>query len=721
MKYIAVFLIAAVVFSNDLQLLSHAGMPGTAAARATSSNSYVTDDVLPDEELYDDELVNDLISDSGISYATGSNATASNATASNATASNIGTLNNENSIIVYTYEELKTALGGDNAYTTIYLGDNITTNNSGVAINAAKPYIIIDGIPPGHEGSEPFTLTQYNSTNLNYTIRVEQSNTVTKEVTLRNLTIAGGNYYGIVAVLSNDVIQIHENIDYSGPQPAYNRAGTMQFIDSTYELKTVGGVGVNELAETKYAEFGGEVMITAENTSSPVIKLESSTSSLVLQENASLTVRTKFCFINTGGYTPEVTLKQGASLNLTSSRFGFTYGDHRISTFLMEADSSLFIDLNTTESYAALRVSKLFKQDPGSSLNIIRTGTAGIPLRLTNLGASAVFNEPHRVFLYSSAGVPLRFTGNGTLEITTQTLNVWEKTAWPAEEGSVNPATHIWNRAGAERLVVTGTYQETVNRLLEHNLTGEDPVISELNAQNFNLEKNQLVAFGDASLDIDLLYPDRPISGTTVADAFINAEYVSGDNRNVTADATADSEGRYQLLTGEFGILPESTVTVTAVMENLYIRQQAAVQAEAPTVKFISVPERLDFGQVSIPDRWTELKQLNNDDFRLTVRDTGPVSSRWHIDVVLETELSAGDGRITHNLSDLLVFKDAGGSIHPVNQIPLTVYRKTEDTGQDVSVSWNEDEGFHLQVSPGEVYSEADYSGTVTWLLVDAP
>ena len=645
---------------------------------------------------------------------THSDATPAEATASVARLSGTyGLVLDENSIIVYDYKELKQALSENNTYTTIYLGNDIATDNSGAVINAAKESVIIDGRPPGEEDQPGYTLTQYTSTDINYTFRIASTNKNTKEAVLRNLTITGGNYYGIISVQAEGVLLVHDQVHYSGPQPVYNRGGTTRFTDSTYLLKTTGGIATNELAETKHAEFGGVVTVNAPSTANSILYLVDTASSLTLLEGADVSINTNYYFIYTGGYTPTVTMAAGSRLNLASSRFGMTYADQRISTFVMAEDAELIIDLKTTESYAALRISKLFQMEPDSRMTIVRTGTAGIPLRFTNAGAKGIFNRPGRVLLYSSAGVPLRFTGAGTLEVTTSAINAWKAVAWPLTETIDQLPDHIWNKAGDEVLTLTGTYTEAVNNRLEHNLAVTDPVVSLLNAANFNLEKNQLIAFGSIGLTIDGVQTGTPaFTGVTEPEADLRADYYADDHTVQTVTGTADAAGTYELPVTKGPLLKDSTVSLITGANRLYLRQQKTVGTDPGRLQLLSVPSRLFFEETVIPEQTKLIRRQDNDSFRLRILDSREEVSPWRLDVWLEGLPEFGG---------TVIFKDQNDQIEAINEMPLTIYHQIEETGGEQIISWQADEGILLQVSPGNVYSDLEYQTTIHWSLIDGP
>ncbi|MDL2214334.1 hypothetical protein LJB76_02085 [Clostridia bacterium OttesenSCG-928-O13] len=625
---------------------------------------------------------------------------------------------NPSTVVVYDYKELKKALEGDNGYTTVYLGGNIAGDGSGIAIHANKANVVIDGSPP--DGGR-YTFTQYASGDADAVIRATRASV--QSVTLRNMDIVGNNHFGVVMVSDSaqGVTLVHENVNYTGPQAFYNRGGTIHAINSTYTLQPTAGQ-LGELAEAKHAQFGGVVNITAAKTENSILWLVGGASNFTVLEGAQVTVNTDFYFVFYDGTPPNITIGQGACFSLTSTRFGFTYTSQHVANFLVAAGANLAINLHTTESYAALRVAGLFQMEPGSSATIVRTGTAGIPLRLTTSGAQAVFNQPQRVFLYSSAGVPLRFTGAGTLSITTQALNVWQSTGWPLAGGTEPLPTHIWNKAGAGLLTLTATYSTAANQSLVSNLTADDPVVSTLNAKNFDLEKSQLVVFGAMTLGIDIPTSQSPaLTGGTSSGAALLAAYTLSDDKGGKIGGTANAAGRYTLPVEGGALKVGSTATVTASANGLAMRQSAIVQdGGAGRLSFLSVPQQLHFGSVPVPGGQTLVQRLGTA-FALSVADSRFSSSPWRIDASVQQPLTAMVNGTPSRLTDAVVFQGSGETPLALNEVPMTVYRQNSGTPGEYTVQWNDGEGILLSLSPGEMYSGVDYTTAIHWQLVDAP
>lgn len=619
--------------------------------------------------------------------------------------------NDETVILVSSYGELRTALSEKNNYSTLYLTANIIADAAGISIHPEKTAVVIDGSPP--DGGR-FSLTQYPVTNAASLIKVDSGSAATASVTLRNMDIAGKNAYGVVWVMDSKgaaVTLSFENVNYSGPQPFYHRYGMVRILGGGYTV--TGG----ELAEAMHAEIGGDV--TLENTSSnSLLWLYGTSSTLRFLENANVSIPNAYYLVY--GSIADVTLEAGAQVSLTGRRFGFSHGGDTVGTFTMKENSGLTILLNTAESYAALRVSKAFSMSPGSSAVIVRTGTAGIPLRLAAAGATVTFDRPRRVFFYSSAGVPLRFTGAGTLNITTSALNLWTTAVWPLPAGMETLPTRIWNKSGEGLLTVTGKYNEAANQSLSHNLTADDPVTTSLTAQSFNLEKSQLFAIGELSLLLRTPDGGAALSGTAPPGAQLSGQFTLADGQEGTVYGTAGDGGAFSLeLPG--ALQADSTAAVLARSHDLLMRQTVAVpDPEKHRLAFLFVPESTSFGVLPVPGS-SGLVPRTDAEFGMTVADTRLNSLGWRIDASLSRPLTAAVNGKSVVLPGSVLFADADGTVQKLSEVPLTVYRESSGAQGEFQLHWNAAEGLLLELLPGDIYSGAAYSTTIQWTLVDAP
>ena len=622
-----------------------------------------------------------------------------------------GLVLDENSIVVETYSELKKALGEDNGFTTIYLGANISAENaSGVPIHPGKTVVVIDGTPPG---GGRYTFTQYAGSVTGNTFLVNNAGAATTDIVLRNMDVVGRNLYGLVWVLDSlrNVTITLEDVAYTGPQALNHRFGTVRLIGGSYTGTT------EEIAEALHVELGGTLSIQGPSTAGISVFWMTggaAASTITVLENANVTVDANNYFVY--GSLAAATLQTGASFNLTSRRFGFTYAADSVGNFTMAEGSQLYIDLNTTESYAALRVSKRFEMAPGSSATLVRTGTDGIPLRLTAAGAQAVFNQPKSVFFYSSASVPMRFTGAGSLSITTSALNVWNSASWPVTGGMDTLPSHIWNKADNGLLTVSGSYTEAANNNLSHNLTAGDPIQTALNASNFNLNANQLLAFGSHSLTIDPLSDKSTvITGGTVSGATLLASHQNGNLTGV-----ADFAGSYSLpLDAKLPV--GSDVAVVSRVNNLYVRQKTGVlDAGGRRLQLAAVPETISFGTLAVPGA-ESLIAPTQEGLRIVVEDSRLNPSPWRLEASLSGPLMAQVGQSQYALPGAIVFSTSATDPLVLNEVPRPIHYQGEAKGGETVLEWGGGEGILLNLVPGEVYSGTEYSATIHWSLVDAP
>lgn len=96
-------------------------------------------------------------------------------------------------VVIYTSDELKTILEGNNNYIYIYFGNDITLT-SGINIFSTKTIITIDGT---YENSR-YTFTDMK--NLSGSSAISVVNSRSLNIVVKNMDITGYNYYGIIYV-----------------------------------------------------------------------------------------------------------------------------------------------------------------------------------------------------------------------------------------------------------------------------------------------------------------------------------------------------------------------------------------------------------------------------------------------------------------------------------------------------------------------------------------
>lgn len=618
---------------------------------------------------------------------------------------------NENTIEVSDYAQLKAALADDNGFTNVLFANDISaTNIGGIIIHKNKPEVMIDG--------QGYTFSQYATSDWTYTIRVESDNSTTKSTTVKNMTVVGQNYWGIVHVRESvsGVTVKYEDMDYTGPQALHNRSGTGHFVNSSFTMRRAAS-SVDELAEVRIAVFEGNVNVDS-NAGSPVVRLTNSNTSFTILPGADVNIITPNYFVHPESFNAPAVIGAGARLTLNN---GFTYLDRAFASFTMEENARVHITHNASAAYATIRVASLFEMRAGADLSIIRTGVDGIPIRFTTNGGRAVFNNPERVQLYSTSSVLLRFTSSGALNINTSAMNLWTAQADPGADSMDIMPDHIWNRAGHEGLTLNAAYNNTTTQSVQTNLTGDDPVVSELNPGNFNMEKTRMLLFGRFQLGVDVLDNSSvAIKGSTEPGAAVRAWYTTEEAQQ-QADGAAAGSGLYSI--GLSGGKPEqgSIVTVIANHNKLKMRQNTTVADSASNrLAFLSVPDSISFLEIPVPGEVTTVPRQNGG-LSISVEDTRLSSSPWRLEASVPRPLTATVNGQERTLPGAMVFANSEGGQTVLNEDPATVYSQEGGTGGTFDLQWNDEEGVLLQLAPGLSYSGAQYQASIHWGLVDAP
>ena len=153
-------------------------------------------------------------------------------------------------------------LEGENNYTTIYFGNDITLT-TGISISSSKTSVIIDGAYVGiiH------TFTDKKSASTSDTIMIKSP--LIKNVIVQNMNVIGYNYYGVICVtetnLYKDTVVEYNNVTYKGPQISFHPYGLTRFINCEITIEDNYNAG-NEVAECNKIEIGGITNITHKST-----------------------------------------------------------------------------------------------------------------------------------------------------------------------------------------------------------------------------------------------------------------------------------------------------------------------------------------------------------------------------------------------------------------------------------------------------------------------
>lgn len=482
-------------------------------------------------------------------------------------------------VVVTSFDELKTAINGDNGYTEVYLGSDITMTG-GIEINANKTSLLISGLNPEDPSqTTPHTLTQYTSSSLTDTIHLSSgSNTAT--VTVSDLYYEGHNYYGIIAAnMSNSSFEythVYERVTYTGPQMAYNFFGSVTMKDCTVSI-----VSGQELAEATDFVFQGSTTVTTTTSSDSVFYTRTSGGTFTLEEDASLEL-TATSYSVSGGRgifyaSPDIAITIGENASfLVNTSAPFSYIDQAtITSLTVEEGGSLIF--NSSTNYGT------YGMDMGSSGGDITINeNATFQFLLSNTGlttairlpSSATFsanNPASVVIIYPGGGLFSTAGSASNIDLTGQQCNLWST----AGDGGLDdpPAYHWQNSSGTLSITAVLTYltMTSVSSNYDNSTGAAAPSTTTL-----DLIGGEVLSLGTLDLTVDpISESDNSITGTTSADAAVRASYVDSLGATVTpADVTAQSDGTYSIALGTS--LPLNTeITVSSAYQ--YLLQTATI------------------------------------------------------------------------------------------------------------------------------------------------
>lgn len=162
---------------------------------------------------------------------------------------------------------LKSALE-NNSIDTIEFANDIAITDSkhkkiSISAKRSNANLVIDG--KGHKLTEWYVSSSSSTVGMMLT-----SSGTLKNITVKNMTINGGNAYGTIQTTVSGVTQNFDNVVYTGPQMVYNPNGYLNIKDSTITIAKAQGRGSvqQELAEVAKATLEGTVVISRSNDTS---------------------------------------------------------------------------------------------------------------------------------------------------------------------------------------------------------------------------------------------------------------------------------------------------------------------------------------------------------------------------------------------------------------------------------------------------------------------
>lgn len=657
--------------------------------------------------------------------------------------------------VVRSYSELKNTLENNNGITTVYFGDDITMQATGVRINPNKVNVIIDGFNPLDPGqTQPHTLTDYRSLSFYDTVYIDAAGVET--LLVRDLTITGKNYYGPFSVYDSSslagITVTYERVNYNGPQLCYNRRGTAHIIDCTVNIH--GGNGSsesNEFSEAKHLLFEGTNTLHIETDEHSVfwipaggtLKIADDSSLLLTSPNTS----TLYGVFYAGGsaYKVDITIGRRAVLDATISGVVAPGANVTLSSLTVQEDGEFYLSTTKTATAPVLKMGGAITVEKGATFIISGYGGASYAILrqesgditvgrdatfhitaasanfcLLNLfGRAFICNDPASVLLYNDNRNILASSSTGRVYVNAQQVNYWNAVSGG---GLDEPPRYRWEKADKTNFWFDGTLDvgDSGNfTALSSNYEPGDPPGSAPGAASFSMVDARVLAFGRLELVVTAPTTDSTsISGVTAPGATVRVSIMQQGTSYILPDVKADAEGVFHVPAG-IPLVDSAVVTVKSNWRYLTATDEVVVRGEG-RLEFV-VPGLMEFFVTELTASTKTVERLNPD-WKIVVSDTRGAGSGWGIYARLDREMAPLSAN-RPALEGALVFVDEIGNRSAMSTgTEILILRHTTAYNEEVfPVLWSHDKGILLTVKPGAAFADTVYTASISWTLVDAP
>lgn len=597
------------------------------------------------------------------------------------------TIIDSETVVVYDYNELKTVLEGNNTYNLVYFGADITLDG-GIILNPAKTSLTIDGT----YDNVRYTYTDYNSTNYNQTILLTNTPT-SMNITVQNIDVIGRNYYGVICVYDatgfSNVVVNYININYTGPQLAFNPYSSLNIINCNIIIQASSASSANEVAETRNVTLGGTTNI-----------------------NSSATGNSIFWFRNVvGGVYPYLNVMPNANIT-TATGMGYD-NSHLTGKILIDNNAILNIKQNQQFGSAATWcINNELKMNSGSSLKMVSdyTGSTSNYCILFSTTSSALnLNNPKSVVLYNKSASAIYSSSTIPYMLNISQYNRWTAVTPYLSAGDIyDIPTYSWYKLeNVNNLVMSGNITSSTTTISSTNLTSAEE--SQLpNLSNFLINNTRVLSIGRPSLSINPITDlTTDITGVTSPGADVRISYDGNDYY-----VQADSNGNY-IYTYSTPLPIGTEISFVSNVANSFLYRFRTVEViYAGDLSIVSATNQVIFSTTSFQTTPYLCNRVSP--LKVVVNDSRIIPTVWNLYAFINQELTNEKGRV---LTDGLVYVDNIDNMTVLSETPTLVYTSDGVTTGEIDVEWPDNEGILLQLNVVPIVKDTVYQTDINWHL----
>lgn len=610
----------------------------------------------------------------------------------------------ETTVVVFTYQELKTVLEGNNLYNYIYFGNNIKLT-SGINISSTKKNLTIDGT----YNNVTYTFEDVNSSTTSNTISINSTNT--NKITVKNVNVIGHNYYGIIYVPDSNtyqnVIIEYNNISYTGPQISFHPSGLTRFINCNIIINS------QEIAECNRIEIGGTTTINHTSTSDSAFWFRGSNPPYfkILENsivNITITNRELFYGVN----NLEFSVLSGATFILNSA-LGMAYGSYGTGNVLLDKNSTTKITQTKKNSnYPTWYCNGIFNINENASFYIINNYTNissnnyNIYFRTTS--ARLNINNPKEIVLYNEKANIIYSNSTIPFNITLNRINIWNVANKLDTAGSIdNLPNYSWYKSGG-LFNITGNITTTATNVITNDFSQDD--LNKLPTLNNFMFQKPVISVGKINLTLCPVSDESlNLCGYTVLNADVLISYL---NNNDIVSANTDGYFSYHLTSP---LALGTNIKYIANKKNSFIYETREIQVKySGELVLNNAPDKIQFKLSPISSFPILCPRL--EDIKIIITDSRLESTNWKLYAKINHNLTSSNGYI---LTDSLVYVNDNKTVDILSNTPLLIYQGVNNQGETkiTTISWEENKGILLRIENEPIENNETYEAEITWIL----
>ena len=612
----------------------------------------------------------------------------------------------ENTIVVNSFSELKSALEETNTYTYIYLNEDITLT-SGIRIASNKVSVTIDGTY-NNVRHKYIDMKSTSGTNAIYVNNANPS-----KITVKNMDVTGYNYYGIVYVPESSTYQNttleYNNITYVGTQCIFNPYGISRIIDSNITIQDSYSVG-NEVAECNKVYIGGTTTINHTSTSNSSFWFRNTNPTLTILENAIVNFTSTNRELLYGVNNLAFTIEENAYFSVTTKN-GFAYGSNGTGvTNILKNATFILKQIGTNGSYPAWYSYGNITVNEGATLDIKNnyTGITSSNYNIYFYGNNLNFNitNPKKVVLYNSIANIIYASGTVNFNFSFDRLNLFNTSINLNDNITLNTLpTYSWYKDNISNIV--GTFTSSVTTITSNNFTTEElttlPALS-----NFNFPNKKIMSIGTYEIASNIVTnKSKKLYGKSESNSSILISY-----NDINDVIKVDSNGDYTYSFNDLLDI-ETVITLTGKSYNdaIYVTKKITVIENGDLV-LVSAPANIDF--VLNPISLDPLLLPRKEEAKIVVTDNRIEGSAWKLYASIDRELTSKNGKV---LVDSLVFVNEASELTKLSVDNLLIYTEN-DYAKDktTTITWDNDKGILVNIVD-KIDINEEYTANITFSI----